>query len=431
MDISGAAKLPNGTSVGTTSGAPLNLATTGDQIFAYDTNNVPTSNANQSGFIAAIGMNGPWDSDATSDRTSALPSIFNTLANSHITPGTEHDNAVLDCNATNTITKGSPAALRASIHNEANWILTNVDAGTPLQPSNCGFEVVYVWKGLTSDWNTAGNWEGDTAPTLNDDILITSSPIGGNYPTNSTGVSFNDMTIESGATFITTATTNGTITFNKNIANTNWHLISSPVSGETFTEFNASHTLATGGSGNVGFAPYNTTTNTWDYYTNSTVANLNDGQGYSLKLAAAGGISFTGDANSGDIQYTLSSGTSNFNLLGNPFTAYFNSGLFLTENTSNLTEETIWVWDGSQYLTYAKSQFHMIPAGEAFFVEASSSAMVNFDADDQSHFSTALKTATEEFTLSINNGTSKKSTKISFVEDKTCLLYTSPSPRDA
>ena len=677
IDQSPAAKLSNGTSVGSLSGTPINLTTSGEQIFAYDTGNPPNSNTNQSGFIAAIQMNGgAWEADATTDRTSALPSIFNSLANSHFVPSTEIDNGVFNCSGLNTIVGERTAInLRAAIHNEANWSFTNgATADPPIsdQPSNCVFfpvadiisptvtsvnssttngnykigdtitvvvtfseavtvtgtpqitletgtidrtinytsgsgsteltftytvqvgdisadldytstnslalnsgtiadaagnnatltlptpgaanslgankaliidgvaptvtsvtvpsnatyltgqnldftvnfnenvtvvttggtpqiaitigstirQAVYIsgsgssgllfrytvqtvdidtdgiaigtldtnsgtlqdsfgnnanvtlnsvgvttavlvgdptitWQGddisSPNDWNTAENWDTNALPTSVSDVIIPASPTGSKFPTISSTVSVNTINIASGATLITTATTNGTITFNKNIPSTNWHLISSPVSGETFTEFNASHTLATGGSGNVGFAPYNTTTNTWDYYTSSTVADLNDGQGYSLKLATAGGISFTGDANSGDIQYTLSSGTNNFNLLGNPFTAYFNSGLFLTENTSNLTEETIWVWDGSQYLTYAKSQFHMIPAGEAFFVEASSSAMVNFDTDDQSHSSTYVssKSSTEGFNLSINNGTSKKSTKISFVEGKT------------
>lgn len=121
----------NGLSAGNLTGTALALAVGGDQIFAYDPANVPSA-GNESGFIAAIQMNGDWDPDATSTTTSAHPAIFSTLANSSIAITTEIDNAIYDCSTTES---DDVSVLRAAFHNEANWL---VDNATPFdQPAPC------------------------------------------------------------------------------------------------------------------------------------------------------------------------------------------------------------------------------------------------------------------------------------------------------
>ena len=123
----------SGSIAGTLTGSGLALSTVGDQIFAYNPANVPSNNANQSGFIAAIHMNGDWDADATSTATSAKPSIFDTLANSSIAITPEVNNAIYNC----SLTSGTATALRASVHNPANW---NVNDAVPFdQPAPCTF----------------------------------------------------------------------------------------------------------------------------------------------------------------------------------------------------------------------------------------------------------------------------------------------------
>ncbi|MBT8271598.1 MAG: hypothetical protein KJO25_06095, partial [Bacteroidia bacterium] len=60
---------------GTVAGTPLDLSFLGDQIFAYDPDNLP-SLGDQTGFVAAIQMNGGWDGNAIDDATSAKPGAF-------------------------------------------------------------------------------------------------------------------------------------------------------------------------------------------------------------------------------------------------------------------------------------------------------------------------------------------------------------------
>lgn len=119
-----------GGSAGNLTGSGLALSVSGDQIFAYDPANVPSS-TDETGFIAAIQMNGDWDADATSTTTSAKPAIFNTLASSSIAITTEVDNAIYDCS---TLADDDVNILRGIIHDQTNW---NVDNGTPFDQPAC------------------------------------------------------------------------------------------------------------------------------------------------------------------------------------------------------------------------------------------------------------------------------------------------------
>jgi hypothetical protein len=111
-------------SAATVTGTALNLSGLGDQIFAYDPANPPTSDANQSGFVAAIQNNGAWDADALSGTTSAQPSFFTDGVNS-ISINPEQDNAQYNC----SVTSGDAATvLGPAIFNLANWNSTNAPA---------------------------------------------------------------------------------------------------------------------------------------------------------------------------------------------------------------------------------------------------------------------------------------------------------------
>lgn len=111
------------TSAGNLTGNAMSFSISGDQIFAYDPANVPSA-GNETGFIAAIHMNGDWDADATNTSTSAQPSIFTTLASSSIALPTEVDNAVYNCI---DLDDNDVAVLRAAIHDPANWNTNNTN----------------------------------------------------------------------------------------------------------------------------------------------------------------------------------------------------------------------------------------------------------------------------------------------------------------
>jgi len=282
----------------------------------------------------------------------------------------------------------------------------------------------FTWTGATdNDWHTASNWDTNIVPTTNNTVVIPSGLT--NYPTTTSAIEVHSITIESGASFIPQNTVSGTVTYNRDLPDTDWYLVASPVNGETFDDFNAnSSALAQNSGGLLGFAPYvNTSSSVWDYQTSASSINLNAGQGYSVKLNASGTISFTGDANTDNLTLPISTGTtSNFNLLGNPFTGYINSGAFALTNTSLLTEQTVWVWNGSLYeAKNATGAIELAPA-QGFFVHAADSGNVNFNTSNLNHNSTDTfmkPNAFDGFDLLVDNNNEKKSTKIFYIENKT------------
>lgn len=110
-------------SAGGVTGTALALSATGDQIFAYDPANTPSS-TDSSGFVAAIHMNGGWDATATNTNSSALPGVFTDSVNAiAIIP--EVDNAQYNCSTTSA--NPSPG-LDTTINNMNNWNTDNTNA---------------------------------------------------------------------------------------------------------------------------------------------------------------------------------------------------------------------------------------------------------------------------------------------------------------
>ncbi|GAA0716821.1 hypothetical protein GCM10009430_12920 [Aquimarina litoralis] len=124
----------DGSSAGTLSGSGLSLAVGGDQIFAYDPANVP-SIGDETGFVAAIQMNGGWDTDASSTTTSAQPSVFTDGTNS-ISISPEVDNARLT--AANCSNFTDVATLRTLLNTSSNWETDNDNPYTQ-SPPLCDF----------------------------------------------------------------------------------------------------------------------------------------------------------------------------------------------------------------------------------------------------------------------------------------------------
>jgi len=273
------------------------------------------------------------------------------------------------------------------------------------------------WTGATdNDWHTTSNWNTGVVPSASTDVLIQSGL--SRYPTATSAVSVNSITMESGTTFIPESPVTGTVTYTQNIANTDWHLIASPVSGETIQDYITATSLATGTGANIGLGEFN---GSWNYFTSSSTGNFENGKGYATKLSTANDISFTGNLNTSAVDYTIFNGANSFNLVGNPYTAYINSNTFTTDNTALLFEETIWTWDGSQYNTHNNTNATEIAPAQAFFVEAKASNLSNFSLANRSH--TVAFSPKEEpianFELFIKNETNTKSTKVFYVDGKT------------
>ncbi|WP_272149914.1 T9SS type A sorting domain-containing protein [Tenacibaculum aiptasiae] len=280
-----------------------------------------------------------------------------------------------------------------------------------------------TWTGVTSNsWNTASNWNTNSVPVATSDVTIPNGIT--NYPTISSSVTVNSINIASGASLIANASVTGTTTYSRNLATTNWYLVSAPVSGETQQDVIANHTFATGSGSNIGIGAFtNNGPTPWVYATNATTGPLVSGTGVSMKLAAAGDVSITGSLNTSNVSFPIATGSrNNFNLIGNPFTSFVSSSIFTNDNTGLLSEETVWLWDGSQYITYnAVSPIQIAPA-QGFFVEASGSGNVTFSTANQSHqgSDTFMKQAPKtSFELFVSEGKNKKSTKVFFIDGKT------------
>ena len=298
-----------------------------------------------------------------------------------------------------------------------NWQASVLYGGSPKRASGA------TWEGNTDhNWTTSSNWANNRTPHNSSDIIVLDNAQ--NYPTTNTSITFNSLTIEADATFVTTNGSNtiGTIYFNKDNKTTDWQLVAPPVINDNFQNFKSRQNLidSTNNSGNLSFGTFNTLDNSWTYMTNESSEILMQGKGYALRTVLDSEISFIGSGNFTDFYFDIINGINSYNLVGNPYTSYFNSGTFLTNNSNLLSEETIWIWNGNDYDTYTSANAHMIPPGEGFFINAYASNTAVFSSSNQSHNATnSQKTTTQGFSLTMSNGTSEKSTKITYVHNAT------------
>ncbi|WP_028890706.1 T9SS type A sorting domain-containing protein [Tenacibaculum sp. 47A_GOM-205m] len=280
-----------------------------------------------------------------------------------------------------------------------------------------------TWTGSTDDnWNTASNWDLNVVPPTNANVVVPSGL--SNYPTAYSAVTFNSLTINSGASFIPQSTVTGTVTYKRSLPTTLWYLVSPPVAGETLEDIIANHTLASGSGGNLGLAPYsNITGPAWLYAQSGSTGTITNGTGVSIKLATPGEASISGTANTSNIAKAITTGSrTNYNLVGNPYTSYINSANFAAANTAILTSETIWLWNGTQYTTRNAANPIEIAPGQAFFVEAAASNNLIFAFSNQSHQNSDTFMKQEpipSIELSVENGNTKRSTQVFYISGKT------------
>lgn len=423
----------------------LTLSTSGDQIFIFQTADGNITSAKS--FIYGMNMNAPGTSNGWSDNTTAigtssslshLPGSLTALDNlqsnktsaaafaiaKYKNLGSTFDNFQYTGPTTATNKNG----WLTRIHTLSNWSATEsslYDNNTIA--ANAGSVTVssspISWVGITSnDWNTGTNWSTGQVPANSADIILPSGLT--NYPTSSATITFNTLTINSGASFLPQSTATGTVIFKRNLPTTNWYLLGAPVSGETAEDIIDNHTFATGSGSNIGVATYNNNAvSRWNYYTNTQSGTIFSGVGLSIKLASAGELSVSGTANVSDVMSPIATGSQdNFNLLSNPFLAYVNSATFTTTNTGLLSEETVWLWDGSQYLTYNNASPIELAPSQGFFIEANGSGNVTFEATNRSHQNSDTfmrQEAPVNFELFVDNGRVKKSTKVFYIATKT------------
>ncbi|WP_298781499.1 T9SS type A sorting domain-containing protein [uncultured Polaribacter sp.] len=299
-----------------------------------------------------------------------------------------------------------------------------------------------VWQGGSSDWATDSNWGLSTIPTAFNRVVVANT---GTNPIidATTGVrayslnvnSAAALSINSGGSLIVTDTSVGDVTYNIAVTDTNWHLATSPVSGEDYDDaWVTANSIASGttSAANRGIATYqngtaDATTGNWVYMQGGASGTFDDGVGYSiLSSSGVGNISFTGKVNTSSITPVISQSVNNWNLIGNSYTSYLDVAAFITVNTTNFDSsfQAVYVWNGSAYVETISGYVH---PGQAFFVSASSTGTAaSFTMEMQSHQTgtTFLKNSNTDTSIELNitDGTSNKITKINYLEGKTLGL---------
>lgn len=295
---------------------------------------------------------------------------------------------------------------------------------TGICPSSATFDITYsiqtfTWIGTTSNgWHTASNWDTNAVPHTTADVII---PAGlTNYPTITSAVTVNTINIASGASLIANASVSAQVTYSRNLPTTNWYLVGAPVSQDVI----ANHTFASGTGGNIGVAAFdnNDPTIPWVYSTLVSTGAIFPGFGVSMKLAAPGDVSITGNLITNNYDVPVNMGARNsFNLLGNPFPSYMNSATLAGDN-SVIENATFWFWDGTQYVTHNNANPIDIAPAQGFFIETNANSLVTYNTSNQSHQSSDTFMRTEpnsNLELLISNGENSSSTKVFFIDGKT------------
>lgn len=316
--------------------------------------------------------------------------------------------------------------------------------GKTVYMDNMYFYKQDTWSGGTSTaWTTTGNWASGAVPTATSDVVIAT----GTYqPIITSDVSISSLTINSGKTLTVNAgfdltvanavANSGTMTLQNN-ANLlqNSATTTNSNSGNIIVKRNSSsllrldHTLWSSpvASQNLfSFSPatltnrfyvYDTPTNVYSTSGLSGSTTFATGKGYAVRAPndhssttpATWTGTFTGVPNNGTVPFTLVTGGSGYNLVGNPYPSPINASSFLTDNSSKI-EGTLYFYahsltmnadgsfpSGTNYSTWnttagvaattaASGDFHPIPVtpngvvqvGQGFFVKATAAGNVNF-----------------------------------------------------
>ncbi len=357
--------------------------------------------------------------------------------------------------------QASYASYQTQLTDKANWSTSTTNGETYLNFSTEAFTLsssTTTWiGGLNTVWNLGGNWDNGVPtsdsniiiPNVANDPIISDPSVAGNVTLssdasltiNNTLTNKGKITMTAGSSLKASVAVTGKITYNVNLADTNWHFVSSPVSGEEYGDiWNTNNSIATN-LPNEAVSTYDNSVDAngdWIYYQDgATVSSFATGIGYSVKRSASGNLSFTGTFTSGTIfpaqVSSVGTGGNDWNLLGNPYTSYIEIGEFLADNSAQYSPgyQAIYVWDNSAnggtggYVGISGFGNYLHP-GQAFFVNDDAGTATKFYETEQVHQTgvTFYRTTNTDFTiiLSITDGTKIRDTKVNYLENKTTGL---------
>ena len=302
------------------------------------------------------------------------------------------------------------------------------------------------WDGSSStNWSNALNWATGSVPISSDNVYISSGLI--NYPTVTSVVTVNYLTIASGATLKATNTFTANVTYNRTLTNgSQWYYMSSPVAVETYNDaWATANSVTSGQNNNKGLSWYDnssydtdtgagdTETGYWRYLQSddSNTGLFNVGQGYGVITSSSITVSFIGTGiNTSSQTSPITTGISNFNLVGNPFTSFLNLGDFYVDNpkTTVLAETEAYFWNGSSYDTKTSglhSTYEIAP-GQGFFIEAAVDTNLTFDISDTNHLAdtaegadTFQKSSRPEIHLFLSDGATSRYSNFYYIDGTT------------
>ncbi len=376
----------------------ISLSASGDQILAYQNNTGIT-------FIAAIHFDGltGWQDNATSSNTSKIPlGLINNVTALAIS---EIDNAVYCGNLSDT-----QSNLLSKINNSALWY-TDDNYRLPMSVEDFPCN---VWIGTTTDWNLPTNWFTTELP---DDRFHTYIPANkSTVISSSTQVTIKKITLEAASSLTVKSDENttgslitklaagtGTINIERYIPSANWHLISSPVSGQGLAAFGALAGNAIGLYEDVDpdeydLASYKESNDTWTYVQVGGSGDFGKAAAYSMHRTAAGTVTFSGSGiytGNQSIGITCGATTNGWNCIGNPYTSAIDAAAFLSVNAAGIDNsfEWIYLWDQSAADgagDYTQITSGTIPVGQGFFVNS-------VVGDATINFTSAMQTTGGEF----------------------------------
>jgi hypothetical protein len=275
------------------------------------------------------------------------------------------------------ITSSISSSVIVKFHGTSNY--GNGDANIYLDEVSIAEITATTWTGATDNdyWATAGNWS-TIVPTSGIDVTI---PTGSSVTIGAgTAAVASSVAVASGASLMVASggSLTGDITYTRGGLGTDWHLVSSPVVGETVEDVILNTSLATGTENvsNLGLSTYNNTTPAWEYYTSSSTGSMASGAGYAIQVTT-GDVAFTGTMPIGAVNAATTDGANGWNLIGNPYPSYIavNSGtdqLISSISDMDTNYPAVYFWDAStsEYLPEnLATDARYVSPGQAFFVK--------------------------------------------------------------
>lgn len=333
-------------------------------------------------------------------------------------------------------------------------LITLIGLGTNLNAQTT------TWTGATStNFNLSTNWDnGSPDGTVKDVVIpnVTNDPIidsdnisiygsftlaasatltiteGGSFTQpnligSPTFTNNGSIIINSGSEFKTSSDDlgSGSFTYNRNLATTNWYLVSSPFEGQDIDNFITAENPPSL-NGDVALAPYNTSDNTWTYIQTGASGSENfiTGKGYSVKLASADDISFTGTLLTTNKTISLTTSGLGYNLIGNPYPIHIKSAEILSRNSASLDSQTIWLWNQatSSYEAKVSGVSWAVAPAQAFFVKSDGAAgnLEIQESDQQSRDDNFQRTnPIPGIVLNLSNDSASRQATIYYIDDTT------------